>query len=392
MKLTKLVSLTTLIALLIAPSLRNSATAEESVRSGMDSLLQAFKDLQPYLVDQKRFSESENRDDVAALLHTLRSNFHKLESVPSKFQPLPGFKENIGAVAEMLDDSSRRFTEGKTAYAWWRLRKLPSECFACHATYKVSSHYSNQSVIAPSLDPLNKGRFLLATRQFKEAEVAFREVLKDPAYRFNYDEVLRSLLLLTTRVQRAPKEGIAMFNDILATSNLPEEDVHEVKRWIAQLTEWTKETTRGKQDSVNYGEKLITMGSASSPASAPNDVALLRGTAILHEQLEAGTLKAAERPRALYLLGFAYLQVPLFFAEDWAEIYLERCINEFPGSEDAKRSYRVYRDHVLDDYTGTGGTSLPDDIKLHLEGLRAKAYGEPSFGGMVKTSAKPPSA
>jgi hypothetical protein len=121
-------------------------------------------------------------------------------------------------------------------------------------------------------------------------------------------------------------------------------------------------------------------------------VALLRGTAILHEQLEAGTLKAAERPRALYLLGFAYLQVPLFFAEDWAEIYLERCINEFPGSEDAKRSYRVYRDHVLDDYTGTGGTSLPDDIKLHLEGLRAKAYGEPSFGGMVKTSAKPPSA
>jgi hypothetical protein len=342
-------------------------------------------------VNQKQFSQSDNHDDVEALLQTLRANFHKLENVPSKYQPLPGFKENINAVADMLDDSSRRFAEGKTAYAWWRLRKLPSECFACHTTYKVSSHYSNQSVIAPSLDPLNKGRFLLATRQFKEAEAAFREVLKDPAYRFNYDEVLRSLLLVSTRVQRAPKEGITMFSDILATSNLPEEDAHEVKRWIAQLTEWAKETTRGKRDPVSYGEKLITMGSASSPSSAPNDVALLRGTALIHDQLEAGTLKAAERPRALYLLGFAYLQVPLFFAEDWAEIYLERCINEFPGSEEAKRSYRAYRDHVLDDYTGTGGTSLPDDIKLHLEGLRAKAYGEPSFGGMVRTSANPPS-
>lgn len=391
MKLTKLVSLTSLIALLVVPTLKNSATAEESVRAGMDSLLLAFKDLQPYLVNQKQFSQSDNHDDVEALLQTLRANFHKLENVPSKYQPLPGFKENINAVADMLDDSSRRFAEGKTAYAWWRLRKLPSECFACHTTYKVSSHYSNQSVIAPSLDPLNKGRFLLATRQFKEAEAAFREVLKDPAYRFNYDEVLRSLLLVSTRVQRAPKEGITMFSDILATSNLPEEDAHEVKRWIAQLTEWAKETTRGKRDPVSYGEKLITMGSASSPSSAPNDVALLRGTALIHDQLEAGTLKAAERPRALYLLGFAYLQVPLFFAEDWAEIYLERCINEFPGSEEAKRSYRAYRDHVLDDYTGTGGTSLPDDIKLHLEGLRAKAYGEPSFGGMVRTSANPPS-
>lgn len=388
----KLVSLTTLIALLVAPTLINPATAEESVRSGMDSLLQAFKDLQPYLVNQERFSESGNRDDVETLLQTLRANFHKLENVPSKYQPLPGFKENVKAVAEMLDDSSRRFAEGKTAYAWWRLRKLPSECFACHTTYKVSSHYSNQSVIAPSLDPLNKGRFLLATRQFKQAEVAFREVLKDPAYRFNYDEVLRSLLLVTTRVQRAPKEGITMFSDILATSNLPEEDAHEVKRWIAQLTAWSKEVMRNQRDPVMYGEKLITMGSAASPSGAPNDVALLRGTAIIHEQLEAGTLKAAERPHALYLLGFAYLQVPLFFAEDWAEIYLERCINEFPGSDDAKRSYRAYRDRVLDDYTGTGGTSLPDDIKLHLEGLRAKAYGEPSFGGMVKTSAKSPSA
>lgn len=392
MKLPKLVSRITLIAFLLAPTFTNSATADESVRSGMDSLLQAFKDLQPYLVNQERFSEPDNRDDVETLLQTLRANFHKLENVPSKYQPLPGFKENIQTVTEMLDDSSRRFAERKTAYAWWRLRKLPSECFACHTTYKVTSHYSNQSVIAPSLDPLNKGRFLLATRQFKEAEVTFREVLKDPAYRFNYDEVLRSLLLVTTRIQRSPKEGIIMFNDILATSALPEEDAHEVKRWIAQLTAWSKETTRNQRDPVSYGEKLITMGSASSPASPPNDVALLRGTAILHEQLEAGTLKAAERPRALYLLGFAYLQIPMFFAEDWAEIYFERCIDEFPGSDDAKRSYRAYRDHVLDDYTGTGGTSLPDDIKLHLEGLRAKAYGEPSFSGMVQTRGQSPSA
>lgn len=370
----------------------HTTRAEESVRGGMNSLLGAFRELQPYIVDQERFSDEENHDEVAELLQTLRSNFHKMENVPSKFQPLPGFKENIQTVTDLLDDSARRFSEGKTAYAWWRLRKLPTECFACHTTYKVSSQYSNQSAIAPSLDPLNKGRFLLATRQFKEAEATFREVLKNSDYRFNFDEVLRSLLLVTIRIEHDPKKGIATFKEILATSNLPEEDAHEVKNWIAQLTGWSKENTQVRRDPVKLAEKLLTTGSSSSPTQIPNDVALLRGTALLHEQLEAGTVKAAERPHALYLLGFAYLQVPLFFAEDWAEMYLERCIYEFPGSEDAKRAYRAYRDHILDDYTGSAGTSIPDDIKLHLEGLRAKAYGEPSFSGMVRTKASSPSA
>jgi hypothetical protein len=369
-----------------------AARAEDSVRVGMNSLLVAFRDLQPYIVDQERFSARDNHDKVAELLQTLRTNFHKIENVPSKFQALPGFKENIHTVTDLLDDSSRRFSEGKTAYAWWRLRKLPTECFTCHTTYKVSSQYSNQSAIAPSLDPLNRGRFLLATRQFKEAEATFREVLKNPEYRFNFDEVLRSLLLVTIRIEHDPKKGVATFKEILATSNLPEEDAHEVKNWIAQLTGWSKENTQVRQDPVKLAEKLIAVGSSSSPTQTPNDVALLRGTALLHEQLEAGTVKAAERPRALYLLGFAYLQVPLFFSEDWAEMYLERCVNEFPGSEDAKRSYRAYRDHILDDYTGSAGTSIPDDIKLHLDGLRAKAYGEPSFSGMVRTKASSPSA
>ncbi len=390
MKLRKSVYAAMLAAFSLCLSHPHTAKTDESVRGGMDSLLQAFRDIQPYLVDQSRFADVENHDEVLGLLQSLRSNFHKLETVQSRFQALPGFKENTRAVADMLDDSSRRFAEGKTAYAWWRIRKLPSACFGCHATYKVTSSYSNHAAVSSSLDPLNRGRFLLATRQFKEAQLAFREVLKNPDYRFNYDEVLRSLLLVTIRIQRNPREGISLFQEILMTSHLPEEDSSEVKRWINQLTQWSKEDTKTKRDPVAYGEKLIELGSASSLIRTPNDVALLRGTALIHDQLEAGTVKASERPRALYLLGFAYLQLPLFFAEDWAEFYLERCINEFPGSDDAKLSYRAYRDHILDDYTGTAGTALPDDIRLHLEEMRSKAYGEPSFGGLVQADVESP--
>ena len=114
-----------------------------------------------------------------------------------------------------------------------------------------------------------------------------------------------------------------------------------------------------------------------------NDVALLRGTALVQQQLDQGAVPQGKRAHALYLLGFAYLQMPLFFAETWAEMYLEQCISEFPGSKDAKQSFILYRNHVLDDYTGTAGTDVPDDVKLRLEELRKKAYGVRSFSGQV---------
>jgi hypothetical protein len=361
------------------------ALASESVRESMLSLLSAFRGIQPYLVDQDRFSDPENREEVTELIQELRKNFHHLDEIPSTYKALPGFTENVGLVTDLLDDSSRRLAEGKVAYAWWRLRKLPTDCFSCHTTYKVSRHYSNKDVVDPSLDALNRGRFLLATRQFADAKVAFIEVLHDPEYRFNYDEVLRSLLLITTRVNKDPKDGITMFKEILATTKLPEEDAREVQRWIGELAAWSEERSSNAKNQLALGERLITRGVAVSPDTMQNDVALLRGTAILHDQLESGSLKPPQRSRALYLIGYAYLQLPLFFAEDWSEMYLERCIREFPGSKDAQSAYRAYRDHILDDYTGTGGTNMPAEIRLHLEDLRRKAFGERGVGDMVTT-------
>jgi hypothetical protein len=361
------------------------ALASDSIKGGMLSLLSAFRGIQPYLVDQDRFSDPDNRDDVSELIQELRKNFHKLEDIPSQYRNFPGFSENVRLVGDLLDDSSRRFSEGKVAYAWWRLRKLPTDCFSCHTTYKVSARYSNKDVVDQSLDALNRGRFLLATRQFSDAQATFLEALKDPEFRFNYDEILRSLLLITTRINKNPRDGITMFREILATSKLPEEDAREVQSWIGELSKWSDEKTPAARDQLAFGEKLITRGVALSPDTTPNDVALLRGTAILHEQLESSTLKPTQRSRALYLLGYAYLQLPMFFAEDWAEMYLERCINDFPATKDAQLAYRAYRDHLLDDYTGSAGTNMPAEIRLQLEDLRRKAYGEPTVGDMVLT-------
>jgi hypothetical protein len=64
-------------------------------------------------------------------------------------------------------------------------------------------------------------------------------------------------------------------------------------------------------------------------------------------------------------------------------MYLEQCITEFPNTADAQAAYRLYRAQIVDLFTGSGGTNLPDEVTLHLEELRKAAYGEASFTGRI---------
>jgi hypothetical protein len=372
-----------IIAALGSSLLLTEPIRAQEVKEGMHTLLTPLRELQPFIADQDQFSDPANKEKVAALLQDMRKNFHSLESIPSSYQKVPGFKENLTLMSDLLDDATRRFSEGKVSYAWWRARGIPSSCFACHSTYKVSSTYANEGAIDPSLNNLDRARFLLATRQFPQAQEALLQVLKDPNFRFSYDEALRSLLIVVTRVNKSPNGGIALFKDVLATSRLPEEDTHEVRGWIESLEKWRDSKTPTEKDPLAAGEKLIVKGAARGLEYYQDDVSLLRGTAMIHDVLEKEGVTPEQRRRGLYLLGFAYSSLPGYFAESWAGMYLEQCITEFPATKDAQRAYRVYRDMTAEEFTGSGGTHLPDEVKLHLESLRQKAFGEPSFAGRV---------
>jgi hypothetical protein len=204
-------------------------------------------------------------------------------------------------------------------------------------------------------------------------------VLKDPAYQPYYDQTLRSLLLVVTRISQKPADGVKLFEDILLITKLPEDDAKTVHRWIKGLHEWSKSKPIPSAARITTGERLIKTGLSRGIDFEQDDVALLRGTALIHQALESGSISEADRRSGLYLLGLAYSNLPLFFTEGWGELYLEQCIDEFPNSQEAKMSYKRYREIILDEFTGSSGTHLPGEIKLHLEELRKKAFGEPGF-------------
>ncbi len=368
-----------LLATLLSLTLPATIPSAEEVQSSMQKLLVPLRTLQPLLANEDKFTDSDNQDKIHEQLIALRRDFHSLERIPTKYRYQPGFEESVKHAAQLLDDASSRFDEGRKEYAWWRLQGLPTDCFSCHATYKVSNEYSNTAMVDESLNPLERARFLMATRQFTEAKRTLLSALDDDAYRLYDDQILRSLLLIETRISKDPKESLEIFRGILKSGKLPLDDAHTVQRWLKGMEVWSKAPAVKEGNKLATGEKLIRAGATRGIDFTQDDVALLRGTALVHESLEAGNLNESQRRKAIYLLGYAYSQLPQFFTEGWDELYLEKCIKNFPNTQEAKWAYNIYSDKVMNDFTGSGGINIPAEIKLHLEDLRKKAYGEKEF-------------
>lgn len=140
---------------------------------------------------------------------------------------------------------------------------------------------------------------------------------------------------------------------------------------------WAKEA-RGKKPSLRRAENLLrqSLGMNDLLDAKESTVELLRATAMLHTLLEQdGDTQNPERGRTLYLLGLSYSRLPLYFVNELPDFFLELCIRENPATKVAKDCYRLYANNTYLDFTGSGGSSVPEDVQQKIERLYKKAYG-----------------
>lgn len=381
-------SLPAVLLLVYSGSLRptyaqTTSTHPELVKSEMQSLYKPLRELLPFLSDEDRFTDSKNKSVIAMNLDALRSGFHTVEAIPSRYQKMPGFSFAVVQLREILDDATSRFNEGKSEYAWWRSRVVPGACFSCHATYNVKSEYNSNEIIDSLLPLMEQARFNLATRQFADAEKTLLKVLATPEQRIHFGEALKSLLTVELGVYDDPAHTVQTLTQIQSSAHLAEDDLEELQKWIQTLASQKKREIPEK-DLIKEGERLITSGLPTRIGDFYNTPLLLMGTNLLQRGLERGdSLSQEERRKALLLLGSAYTQLPLYFAESWSSLYLEQCINEFTGSREAKLAFKAYKEALIDQFTGSSGTNFPAEVSEKLDTLRKKAYAIPDFKGRL---------
>ena len=349
----------------------------------MKQVYDAFVALQPYLVDESSFSSQENSAKITSLLKELRSNFHSVDAFKSKYSRQPGFKQNMRVITDVLGDSFNRFAEGKKDYALWRLRAVTNNCFTCHSAYNVALKFQDDNDPV-SMNDADKANFYLATRQSDKAKEILLKLISDSSYEVRRMSTIRKWLVLETRTSQSPAAALAFLVKFQENLKSPQSDKDDISQWINSLKRWSSEKPAAKK-SVASAANLIKNAAKSDGLflSSVDEIAFLRATAMLHSLLSEESLPPEQRSRALLLLGYSYVKLPLFFIDELPEIYLEQCIDEFPGSDDAKESYRIYKDKIELDFTGSAGTKIPVDIIVRLKELHDKAYDVPRFDGKV---------
>ncbi|MCB0311595.1 MAG: hypothetical protein KDD42_10185, partial [Bdellovibrionales bacterium] len=127
---------------------------------------------------------------------------------------------------------------------------------------------------------------------------------------------------------------------------------------------------------IRKAENLLrqSLGMHDPLFSKLGTVELLRASSLLHKGLEGEELSKSDRAKSLYLLGLSYAKLPSYFINELPEFFLEQCIRENPGTTEAKKAYKLYKDVVTLGFTGSSGTHLPPDIQLKLRDLHDMAY------------------
>lgn len=360
--------------------LRIDAKAQQQqsdIRPDMHVAYQSFRELQPLLYSQEDFNAPANEARISELLAALQRTFHSVDKAGPRFANEAGFLSTLRVTNDLIDDARNRFSEGKKGYALWRLKTVASHCISCHTRYEVPMSFADSQGELKHLNDFEKGEFYLATRQFDRARESLQAAVSNPNLENMRIDALRDLLVLHTRVKPDPRAALLDFRRILARVKMPRYEEEEVRGWLVSLERWSNEKS-AKIPPLARAENLVRQGlGMNDPLSGrKGSVELLRASAIIHEALEKNVIEGSgNRAHALYLLGLAYSEIPIFFVDDLPELFFEQAIREAPGSETAQKALRKYKEIVTLNYTGSGGTRLPDDVLLQFRELHDLAYG-----------------
>jgi hypothetical protein len=221
------------------------------------------------------------------------------------------------------------------------------------------------------LDPLERARLEVATRQFGDALGTLEKVFASedvPPY-----ELLGPLtdyLTICVRVRNDTQRPVPVLQRLARRDDLWSALRSDVEAWARYLPELAARDLSG--DPVEQARALIDEGRQLIlfPSDRRALVHYVFASKLLHSYVATHREPGPELARAYYLLGIAESRIGPSFWISQAEFYLETAVRMSPGTDVGRDAYALLEEETISGYTGSGGMQLPDDVEAHLRQLR----------------------
>lgn len=277
----------------------------------------------------------------------------------------------------------RALKAGHVDYAKQVLRMVTGFCIACHTRNDRGPDFP-QLTLSPSvakLSPMERGDLFAATRQFDKALETYEGVVADAKVASGqsllWSRAFRSALSIAVRVRRDPDAALAVVAKAEKLERVPMFVQPYLAPWRKTLEAWKKEGKRESSSEEQLFSEATRLHEAAReaqkyPLDHSGDLLYLRSSAVLHELLSAYP-SGKHTAEALLMAGTSYELIEERSTSLLPEMYYESCVRHSPHSAIAQKCFQRFQEMILFGYTGSAGTSVPEDVQARMDELKELA-------------------
>jgi len=373
-----------------------SASAKEAPKAAFSAkMLKLAQVVSQTLVDTSsagKFMDPKNAkriEDNTKKLSELAHDIHKASVGASTDVISPDGDVSVSLIAGLFQDDAKRaydeFKRGNKEYARTVLRSIPGYCIGCHTRGNSGPQFIDLGTNAQlkGLTPFEKGEVFAATRQYDKALENFEEVFKKESSardrQIEWEKAARYAVAIAVRVKKDPAQALNFVEKIIDFKGAPQFFKEDANAWKASLLTWKKEMSTVPTSEEGYfaeAQRLMSQAMQSQMylADRNGDVYYLRATQTLHDLLRLYP-NGSKTSESLYLLGLAYRALQGLNLWNLSDLYFEACIRKAPHTGVSSQCYRQYEESIFMGYSGSGGVSIPSDVRTKLFTLEGLAEG-----------------
>ena len=347
-----------------------------ATRSIMAQLFSSLTDVLPLSMNGAEFSDPKNKERILTDLRNMRDSTGALVDHTKNFEGSFGFIAK--SMSRDIKDIYKWYDRGATSEARYLLQQVSENCVSCHMKLPDPGHAPRmdhffKNVAVAKLSPAEKARLQVALRQFDDALTTWEDMFKTwpkPSELFAMD-TLPEYLKVTIRVKAEPRRALIALEALSKRSDLPPFMSREVSAWKASLKKLASEINR-KGSELSRAEKIIK--NARQTMDYPMDrsalVDFIAASALLNRYMQQKSISPENTAKGYYLLG---ITESLIGRSTWltqTDYYLEASVRAAPKSKTAAKALDALEQQILMEYSGSGGTNIPDDVQANLDDLK----------------------
>jgi hypothetical protein len=357
----------------------------------MQALKSAMQEALPDIASDRPLTPAETKR-LQRAAKTMADLAHNIDTKASKPSTSPDSDPTLrfmsGMFSRQAAHANNLLNGGHTDAGRNVLRVLTGYCIGCHTRGDHGPEFPKMELSPKlnSLTPMEKADLFAATRQFEAAFDQYFAVVSDRGTaekkQLQWGRAARRALMVSVRTLKDPLKAEKLLNQIVnaegtSQSFVPEFFKSYVGSWKTAVEDWKNESTKklnSESEILSEAKRLIAEGKKVQkyPMDSSADVQYLRASATLHE-LMIHYPTGAKTAEALYLQGQTYMVLDDPHLSPLPEMYYESCIRTSPHTSQAVTCFNAFEESVFVGFTGSGGTSIPTDVKKHMAELKTIA-------------------